>query len=218
MSVPAKREADFLLLDSGASFSGQTVRFGREEPSVKVMDQYELADYDLPRAGHKFLMVDEFVDQELMLDQREKVMSFLDRGNILFFAGHLFRRWIPGASLFVPKTINHHLDYTVTVLDHPIFAGVESEDITYNKGVAGFFCRGHHPLPEGAEVLLRLAGGEPITYADRQSTKGTILLHSGRNLFQYRHRANTSGRIAEQLKQWLYDEHAAIRLRNEVRP
>ncbi|NQX66067.1 phosphate starvation-inducible protein PhoH [Paenibacillus alba] len=205
--------ADFLLLDSGAIFSEQTVRDGQSDPNIKVLDQYDLASYDLLEAGHKFLFLDEFIDQELMLDQKDRIKAFLDQGNLLFFGGQLFRHWIPGASLFVPKMIHSYLDYQVTVLDHPIFDGVLSDDITYNKGVAGFFSRGHHPLPEGAEVLLRLAGEEPITYIDRQSSQGTIVVHAGRNLLNYRHSSNSAGRIGAQFHRFLYEEYQSLQRR-----
>lgn len=202
--------ADFLLLDSGASFSEQSVRDGQSDPNTKVLDQYDLPTYDLSGAGHKFLIIDEFIDQELMVDHKDRIQAFLDQGNILYFAGHLFKRWIPGASLFVPKVIHHYLDYKVTVLEHPIFEGVLSDDITYTKGVAGFFSRGHHPIPEEAEVLLRLAGEEPITYIDRKSSQGTIIVHAGRNLLNYRHRDNSAGRISEQFQRFLYEEYQAL--------
>ncbi|MNI60577.1 hypothetical protein D3C73_1158040 [compost metagenome] len=131
----------------------------------------------------------------------------------MFFGGQLFRHWIPGASLFVPKTIHTYLDYKVTVLDHLIFDGVLSDDITYNKGVAGFFSRGHHPVPEGAEVLLKLAGEEPITYIDRHNSQGTIIVHAGRNLLKYRHQSSSAGRIGEQFHKFLYEEYQALQQR-----
>ncbi|MCQ6563356.1 phosphate starvation-inducible protein PhoH [Paenibacillus mendelii] len=216
MSPFTQQSADYLLLDSGAAFSGTSVHSGQADSMTKVLDQYDLVSYDLENANHKILVIDEFIDQELMVEQKDKIKAFLDRGNIVFFAGHLFREWIPGASMFVPKTVTSYLDYVVTILDHPIFDGVKSEDITYNRGVAGFFSRGHHPMPEGAEVLLELPGGVPITYIDRTSTRGTILLHAGRNLLKSRETGNSSGRIREQLYKWLIEEHAAIRMR-EVR-
>jgi len=216
VSFHEKHGADFLLLDSGALFSETAVHEGQEHANTAVIDQYELKRYDLIEAGHKFLIIDEFIDQELMVEQKDQIEAFLNQGNLVFFAGHLFRHWIPGSSLFVPKKINSHLDYVVTVLDHPIFEGVLSEDVTYNRGVSGFFSRGHHPTPEGAEILLKLPGGEPITYIDRRSSKGTILLHAGRNLMNYRNRDNSAGRIGGQLNSWLYEEHLAIQQR-EVR-
>ncbi len=68
---------------------------------------------------------------------------------------------------------------------HPIFAGIEPDDLTFRRGVAGFFARGHHPPPPGAEVLVRLGGGEPATYVDRVSTRGTIVVHATGDLLAY---------------------------------
>jgi len=124
---------------------------------------------------------------------------------------------IDSGSAFVPKQVRSYHDYTVLIHQpHPIFAGVRPEDMTYRKGVAGFFARGHHPLPPLAEVLLTLADGEPITYIDRFSTRGTILVHAGNNLFGYDEPSDTSGRIAAQLKRWVRDEYGRIRERREM--
>ncbi|WP_232699668.1 phosphate starvation-inducible protein PhoH [Brevibacillus daliensis] len=199
----------FLFVDSGTYFGSQTTRKEQENPDTYVIDIYDLPSYDL--SPHKILVIDGFADQHLLLQQSEQIRQFLDQGNILLFSGNLFLSWLPGASLFVPKTIHHHSDYNVHFHHpHPIFEGVEADNLTYNKGVSGFFARGHHPIPHQAEVLLTLEGGEPITYIDRYSTKGTILVHSGSNLLGYSMRSNTSGRIGTQLKAWLYEEYEQI--------
>ena len=82
--------------------------------------------------------------------------------------------------------------------------------MTINKGVKGFFARGHHPAPTGAEVLLTLPGGEPVTFIDRSSSKGTILMHSGGNLFNYASMVQdvekTTNRISPQLMAWVQEE------------
>jgi hypothetical protein len=67
----------------------------------------------------------------------------------------------------------------------PIFRGIGLDELTFRRGVAGFFARGHHPVPDGAQVLTRLAGGEPATYLDRVSTAGTILVQAGSDLLGY---------------------------------
>lgn len=207
-----ERVTDFLLVDSGTYFSESFVWDFQREPDVSVLDMYDLPYYDL--SLHKFLIVDGFVDQELMYRQREQIRRFLDVGNILVFGGNLFRHWIPGASLFVPKTIRHFRDYSVRIHHpHPIFEGVDEDDLTYNKGVAGFFARGHHPVPPHAEILLTFVSGEPITYIDRTSTRGTILVHSGSNLLSYSARTNSAGRIGVQLRKWLYEEYERIKRR-----
>ncbi|MDF2647956.1 MAG: phosphate starvation-inducible protein PhoH [Paenibacillus sp.] len=78
--MSANETADFVVLASGASFSEQRGRDGRSDPRTKVIDQYDLPAYDLLGAGHRFLVVDEFADQELLLKQRERIRAFLDQG------------------------------------------------------------------------------------------------------------------------------------------
>lgn len=82
----------FLLIDSGTYFSEAFDSDFRRQPDVTVLDMYDLPGYNL--TGYKFLIVDGFVDQELMFRQREKIRQFLDAGKILVLGGNLFRSWI----------------------------------------------------------------------------------------------------------------------------
>ena len=206
LSIEGQNSKKILLIDSGTYFSQQTARDTAKDSDYQVLDIYDLPDYNL--SGHQAVVIDEFADQELLFRQREQIWNYLNQGGLLIFSGHLYLPWIPGASLFMPKVIRNHADYDVMIpVDrHPIFEGVQAKDLTYNRGVAGFFARGHHPLPPHAEVLLMLSGGEPITYIDRHSTNGTILVHSGKNLLRYTSGHNTSGRIGMQLRQWMESE------------
>lgn len=200
---------DFLMLDSGCCFGEARVHDPNFQDLFSFIDVYDLPDHDL--SGYKCLVITGLIDQELLLTQKEKIRQFLDQRKVLVFSGNLFLPWLPGGSAFIPKTIRNHSDYDVSILQpHPIFEGVQTCDMTYNKGVAGFFARGHHPLPKDAEVLLTLPGGEPITYIDRTSTKGTILVHAGNDLFGYNHPGKSTGRIALQLTQWVRNEYRQL--------
>lgn len=75
--------------------------------------------------------------------------------------------------------------------------------------MAGFFARGHHPVPEGAEVLLTLPDGEPTLYIDRSSTKGTLMVSSGYNLLGYRDGDSTS-LIGERVEAWIEQEYKQL--------
>lgn len=200
---------DILMIDPGNAFG-----VGRRSnpfflDNFTTIDQYSLENENLD--SYKCLVFHGFVDQEYLFTQKEKIRDFLAQKKIVIFSGHLFKEWLPGASLFVPKTIHTHTDYVVSITqDHPIFAGVDADSMTYNKGVSGFFARGHHPIPEGAEVLLNLPGGEPITYIDRNSTEGTILVHSGNDLFGYMRNEKSTDRISGQLLRWVHDEYAQL--------
>lgn len=203
------KSKDILMLDAGNAFGLQR----RDNPffleHFKMIDQYQLADENLD--SYKCLVISMFVDQEFLVVQKEKIRRFLDNKNIIIFSGHLFRNWLPGTSHFVPRTIHSHLDYVVSIAKpHPIFEGVDSDAMTYNKGVAGFFARGHHPIPEGAEVLLTLPENEPVTYIDRNSTNGIILVHAGNDLFGYMDNEKSTDRISSQLLQWIHEEYQQL--------
>mgnify|MGYP003434154273 CR=1 FL=1 len=200
---------DILMIDPGNAFGVHR----RNNPffieNFTTIEQYQLANENLD--SYTCMVIHGFVDQEFLATQKEKIRAFLNQKKIVIFSGHLFRDWLPGTSPFIPRVIHSHLDYVVTIAQpHPIFAGVDSDSMTYNKGVSGFFARGHHPIPDGAEVLLTLPGGEPITYIDRNSTEGTILVHSGNDLFGYMQNSKSTDRISGQLLQWVHDENAKL--------
>ncbi len=196
--------ATIALLDT------QTSPFPAYEQEAWGAEVEAIDAYELPRTGlDRFvgLVVQGMVDQELLYCHRGRIRSFLDEGKVVVWSGQLFRSWLPGCGTFIPAKIRSHHDYTVEVVTpHPIFEGVDPADLTYRRGVAGFFARGHHPLPEGAEVILALAGGEPIVYIDRATTAGTILAHAGTGLLGWADSTSTAVRINMQLLAWMRDE------------
>lgn len=175
-----------------------------------IIDQYQLTQHNLE--PYCCIVVHDFADQEYLYKNRAIIQGFLEAGKIVIFGGHLFREWLPGCPIFTPRTIESHEDYNVyKKIDHPIFEGVDTDDMTYNKGVAGFFARvTHSPVPAGSDVLLTFRDGMAITYIDRQSTKGTILVHSGRDLFAHRMQNKSTDRISTQLLQWIQDEYQVL--------
>lgn len=200
---------NILLLDSGSNFVQARLADPRYKDEVAALDVYDLPKSDL--SPYIALLVPNLVDQEFLHLHRSVIRQFLDSGKVLVFSGHLFRPWLPGAASFVPRTIRGFRDYEVAIRQpHPIFEGVREEHMTYNKGVAGFFARGHHPAPSGAEVLLTLPDGEPIVYIDRHSCGGTLLVHAGNDLFGYSDPASTASRIGPQLLRWIRGEHERL--------
>lgn len=183
---------------------------------VAQVDCYALSDETL--APYRVLVVGSNVDQEHLARRREVIRAFLDAGKVVIFCGHLDQDWLPGARHFEPVMPPRRALYVVTeAADHPVFDGVELEHMTARRGVAGFFARGHHPVPDGAEVLVRLIGGQPVTYVDRASSGGTIFVHATGDLFGYAVgiENNTAARIPAQLANWAAGE--AERLQEQAR-
>ncbi|MHA6782595.1 hypothetical protein ACVGOW_16620 [Pseudonocardia saturnea] len=185
---------------------------GLEVPGhdVHELDLYDLGTADL--AAFPVLVVPPMADQEHLALHRDAVRAYLDGGGVVVFGGHLHRDWLPGTSRFVPVHPPSLRAYRVAeVVDHPIFNGVRAEDLTTRRGVAGFFARGHHPPPPGAEVLVRLAGGEPVTYVDRVSTGGTIVVHATGDLLALGEHDGTGARVPGQLVEWALGEAGRAR-------
>jgi len=203
---------EIALLHPSRSYTFNQIQDSSLRDALTAHDIYDLPSIDLTR--YRALAVTSACDQEFLLRHQDQIRAFLDRGRVLVFSGHLFRPWLPGAGLFQPKTIHTHHDYTVRlVMPHPVFEGVREEDLTSRKGVAGFFARGHHQPPPGAEILARLVDpehGEPIVYVDRVSTRGVILVHAGNDLLASVDRDSTAGRIAPQLIRWMLAETAHL--------
>ncbi|WP_010271735.1 hypothetical protein [Paenibacillus senegalensis] len=204
---PSVNNVSLLVLESGCYFSSGTAeRLHHDSARIRIADQYQLPQLALTTCDA--LAIDPFADQEWLYKHRALINGFLASGRLLLFSGHLFRQWLPGAGLFIPRKIRQHHDYTVSIVNpaHPLFQDVQAEELTYNRGVAGFFARGHHPPPEDAEVLLTLPDGEPITYVDRSTTKGTIVVHSGNNLLSH-------PKLGPRLLDWMQSEVDALRQR-----
>ncbi|ATP41197.1 phosphate starvation-inducible protein PhoH [Solibacillus sp. R5-41] len=196
---------EILILDPGNAFGLERRTNPFINDNMTLIDQYELVNTDL--SFIQALIIPEFVDQRYLALHKELIEQFLNDQKLIVFCGHIYIDWLPGASLFIPKIINHHTDYALTIIkDQGIFAGVNPDDMTYNKGVSGFFARGYHPVPANAEVLVTLPNNEPVTYIDRNTTKGTILAHAGNDLIWYYKQNKTTDRISEQLLQWIHSE------------
>lgn len=187
---------------------------------VTPIDCYALVDQpDVDQPGRELLdgyaalVIPAMVDQEHLATHAGVIRRYLDGGGVVVFGGHIHRDWLPGASPFVPLESRPRNYEVAWLAEHPIFAGVDPSDLTYRRGVAGFFARGHHPLPDGAEVLARLATGEPVTYLDRSSTAGTILVQSSGDLLGYYGLDSTAARVPGQLLDWISTEAQERRAR-----
>ena len=188
-------ELKILELSSSHAFGAMEAE--TTDSYISVIDEYELESADLSK--YNVLMITYFVDQEYLYKHKHIIENFLNDGKVVMFCGHLFRPWLPGCSLFMPKKINGYKDYYVqTVPGTPIFDGVETEDMVFNEGVAGFFARGYYYVPEKAEVCLTFTDGKVISYIDRHTTNGTIIVHAGRSLLGFKNSKNTTKKISEQ--------------------
>lgn len=152
------------------------------------------------------LLISTHADQRFLQTMRGKLERFLQGGGTLVFCGHLAYPFLPELTPFVPLTVRSHEDYRVwRVSEHSIFAGVDTKDLTFRKGVAGFYGRGHNPPPPGARVLQCLSSpdGPPVDYVYYRAGGGRVLVHAGNDIWMYAGDDTSANRIAPQLLDWI---------------
>jgi hypothetical protein len=125
--------------------------------------------------------------------------------------GHLVHPFITGLRPFEPLLEKGVAGLTVRrARSHPVFEGVEEKDLTFRRGVAGFYGRGHSPLPPGAEPIHVLGtAGVPLDWLWRRPGGGTVLAHAGNDLTSFADGDSTAHRIAPQLVAWMLAEGRA---------
>jgi hypothetical protein len=170
---------------------------------VADLDLYRLPDADL--AGGRALLLGPHVDQLFLAAHGRVLDGFLRLGGRLVVCAQVVRPFAPGLPLFVPVRYRGVPDLTVHRLaDHPVWRGVRTHDLTFRRGVAGFYGRGYYPgLPTGALVVHGL-GTPPLPLdAVYPVGAGEVLLHGGNDLWGYAGEDTSAARMAPQLVDWL---------------
>ena len=208
--VTSPRSAEMILLLDARTGTKSRGTESLVRDRMVVEDVYRLPELDLE--PYRALHVSGMVDQEFLWRERDVIAGFLDAGRVVVFCGHLaavaarLRHVRSRPRHDVPRLRGAHR------VPHPVFEGVDAEDLTFRRGVAGFFARGHNPPPPGAEVLAELAGGQPVTWVDRSTTRGTVFVHAGNDLIGFAD-DSTAARLGPQLVDWVEAEAGGRRAR-----
>ena len=124
------------------------------------------------------------LDQIGWVTHMPAVTRLLETGGNWFFNGHVLRRFLPGLDLYQPLQKPKRADFVMVRLnEHPIFAGIEQKSLEENKGVAGFYGRGHNPLPAGGVAVNGIGPNRlPIDWEWRRPEGGRVFSHAGNDL------------------------------------
>lgn len=173
---------------------------------VDSVDQYRLRDAAV--GDYRALLVSMHLDQRHFADLAPLLSAYLDGGGIIVFNGHLAYPWLPALRPFVP-VVQDGLDSLRVhrLADHPVLDGVADDDLTFHRGVAGFYGRGHNPPPPGARALTGLGPRRvPVDWEWRPPGGGRVLMHAGSDLWMYADDPTSAARIAPQLLDWALGE------------
>lgn len=153
-----------------------------DDDRVTVIRERELTSGQIEAANG--IITTTHLDQIGWLDHAESLANLLDRGGRWFFNGHMLRRFLPGLGIYVPLERPKRSDYALTRLhEHPIFAGIDQKSLEENRGVAGFYGRGHNPLPPGATAVNGIGPDLlPIDWEWSRPEGGRVFSHAGNDL------------------------------------
>lgn len=173
-----------------------------ESRGIDLRHLREVSDDEL--VSYDALLVPAHIDQRGLARRETALARFLNKGGTLVFNGHLVYP-ILGLAPFVPSQGGHMNDLIVeSVNPHPVFASVDDYDLSFRRGVSGFYGRGNNPPPVGAVVLHRMqADHAPLDWYWERPQGGRILMHAGNTLWMYLGDDTSAARIAPQLIDWL---------------
>ena len=111
--------------------------------------------------------------------------TFFSRGGRLFFNGHVLKPFVDGLHTYRPLLSRKRADFDLQrLLPHPVFAALDPADMAVRKGVAGFYGRGHNPMPKGARALTGLGPlKQPIDWEWTLPGGGIMFCHAGNDLW-----------------------------------
>lgn len=134
--------------------------------------------------GARGLITTSHLDQLGFLAWSDAASALLERGGRWFFNGHFLRELVPGLKIYQPIVRAKRADLVLTRLHaHPIYEGIEQSSFEENKGVAGFYGRGHNPLPAGAVAINGVGPQQfPIDWEWTLPGGGKLFSHAGNDV------------------------------------
>ncbi|MBV9313681.1 MAG: hypothetical protein JO100_07960 [Pseudonocardia sp.] len=173
---------------------------------VADLDLYELPQTELKQA--RGLLVGPHVDQVFLSQYETKLDRFVHGGGRLVVCAQVALPFATGLTRFIPLTYRSVCDLTVHRLAaHPVWRGVAPEDLTFRRGVAGFYGRGFYPdPPRCAQVVHGLGPRRLPLDLVYPLGDGEVLLHGGNDLWGYADDDTTAARMTPQLLAWVLSE------------
>jgi len=194
---------DTLLIDCEQPESGVSDLIRRPDlgPRIMAVGMYALDEVAL--ADYRALLIGMHCDQLYLVGRRARIEDFVSTGGTVLVSGHVAWPFLSGLDRFRPIA-----DYRIADLEvrreseHPVWAGVAPEDLTFRRGIAGFYGRGWHKPPPGATVIHSLGARRlPLDFAYAIG-RGRVLFHGGNDLWTYLDAGNSAERMMPQLFDW----------------
>ncbi|GAB85710.1 hypothetical protein RVF83_23430 [Gordonia rubripertincta] len=195
-----------LTMGSNAGMSGVT----DVSAEVTPVDLYSLDEVDLTTV--RGVLINGNCDQIFLERRRDLLTEFVTAGGRVAIMGHPLTRFLPGLGKWRKLQYFGPKDLAIVSGDaHPVWEGADPVDVSFRRGVSGFYARGYSDkLPEGAVVANRIGRNAlPVDYVYPLGA-GQVLVHGGLDVGVHQEDPNTSARIFPQLLTWLAQQEAQV--------
>jgi hypothetical protein len=157
--------------------------------------------------GASILLVPGHTDQRLFARHTDWLKAFLGNHGVLVFNGLLAYPFLSELRPFQPLPSRGLQDLRVEVVsDHPVYQGIHNDDLTFRRGVAGFYGRGMNPPPAHADTLVTVGGTWALDWLWRPPGGGSLLMHAGNDIWMHHADTTSAARLAPQLLRWCKEE------------
>lgn len=177
------------------------------EPAIaagRILSVREVALTDAHFDAATGLITTTHLDQIGFQARRPALTRLLDRGGRWFFNGHMLRVFVEGLGIYQPIGGARRADYVLTRLNpHAIFDGIEQRGLEENRGVAGFYGRGHNPLPAGGLAVNGIGPARlPVDWDWPRPAGGRIFSHAGNDLGGMGGEGGPGALLTERILDW----------------
>ncbi len=135
---------------------------------------------------------------------RDAFAALLDRGGRIAISGHVTRPFVPGVEPeFVPTGPGRAALRLAVLAEHPVFDGIDRLAFQTRRGVAGFYGRGHNPMPPGGEALTGVGANlAPVDWVWNRDAGGSVFSHAGNDVWTSSDDDEATRRFATNLVRW----------------
>jgi len=143
-----------LAMGSNTGMSGGTAAGKR----VRPVDLYDLDRLALD--GVRGLLVNGNCDQIFLERRRVLLTDFVTAGGRVAVMGHPLTDFLPGLGQWRKLQYSGPKDLAIIAGDpHPVWEGVDTADVSFRRGVSGFYARGYsQKLPDDDVVTTASVG------------------------------------------------------------
>ncbi|MEM6730817.1 MAG: hypothetical protein AAF658_04635 [Myxococcota bacterium] len=172
---------------------------------IDIVDQYDFDRSTL--SGADGLLLSQHLDERHLHENRALLTGFLASGGNIALNGPVAAPYLdpPGTYHAVETHAGQGWKLTMAA-PHPITEGVNAHDLTYRRGVIGFWARGTFSLPASATTLTLFKDSKrPVDYVWRSPGGGWLFVHPGNDVWGYSLMETSARRVFPQLLDWFMD-------------